>query len=155
RPAWGGGRQALRDLARRLAATTSDRVLVLEWLALILVLGAALRFTGLDWDEGQHLHPDERFLTMVENSLQWPESLGQYWDTAQNPLNPYNHGHGTYVYGLSPVVLAKFLGQVTGHTGYDGVYLAGRAMSAAMDLLCIVLVFAIGRRLYNSRVGLL
>ena len=161
-PAWGGVRQTLRELAQRLAtlgrrvsATTSDRVLVLEWLALIVVLGAVLRFTGLNWDEGQHLHPDERFLTMVENSLQWPTSLGQYWDTAQNPLNPYNYQHGSYVYGLSPVVLAKFLGQVTGRTGYDGVYLAGRAMSAVMDLLCIVLVFAIGRRLYGPRVGLL
>ncbi len=161
-PAWGGVRQTLRQLAQRLAtlgrrvsATTSDRVLVLEWLALIVVLGAVLRFTGLNWDEGQHLHPDERFLTMVENSLQWPTSLGQYWDTAQNPLNPYNYQHGSYVYGLSPVVLAKFLGQVTGRTGYDGVYLAGRAMSAVMDLLCIVLVFAIGRRLYGPRVGLL
>lgn len=130
-PTWGGVRQALGQLARRLAvygrriaASTRDRVLVWEWLALIVVLGAALRFTGLDWDAGQHLHPDERFLTMVENSLQWPSSLGQYWDTAQNPLNPYNYEHGTYVYGLSPVVLAKFLGQVTGYTGYDGVYLA-------------------------------
>jgi YYY domain-containing protein len=161
-PTWGGVRQALGQLARRLAvygrriaASTRDRVLVWEWLALIVVLGAALRFTGLDWDAGQHLHPDERFLTMVENSLQWPSSLGQYWDTAQNPLNPYNYEHGTYVYGLSPVVLAKFLGQVTGYTGYDGVYLAGRAMSATMDLLCVVLAFAIGRRLYGPRVGLL
>ena len=91
KPAWGGVRRTLRDLARRLAATTSDRVLVLEWLALILVLGAVLRFTGLDWDQGQHLHPDERFLTMVENSLQWPESLGQYLSLIHisEPTRPY------------------------------------------------------------------
>jgi YYY domain-containing protein len=110
---------------------------------------------GLDWDEGQHLHPDERFLTMVENALQWPSSLGQYLDTAANPLNPYNQGQGSYVYGLLPVAAAKFLGEATGYTGYSGVYLAGRAMSGTLDLLAVVLVFAIGRRLYGVRVGLL
>ena len=51
---------------------------------------------------------------MVENSLDWPQSLKEYLDTAVNPLNPYNRGHGTYVYGLFPVVMAKFLGQVIG-----------------------------------------
>jgi YYY domain-containing protein len=128
---------------------------MLALLVAILLVAAILRFTGLDWDEHQHLHPDERFLTMVENSLQWPKSLKEYFDTAINPLNPYNHEHGTYVYGLFPVVMAKFIGQLTGKTGYDGVYLAGRAMDAVLDMLCVVLVFLIGRRLYDGRVGLL
>ena len=34
-------------------------------LALILLIGATLRLVALNWDSGQHLHPDERFLTMV------------------------------------------------------------------------------------------
>jgi len=138
-----------------LSRATSDRRASLGVLLLILFVAGVLRFTGLDWDEHQHLHPDERFLTMVENSLTWPKSFKEYFDTSINPLNPYNHGHGTYVYGLAPVVMAKFIGQVVGKTGYDGVYLAGRAMSGVMDMLCIVLVFLIGRRLYDARVGLL
>ncbi len=125
------------------------------FLCLILLFGAILRLTGLDWDAHQHLHPDERFLTMVENSLSWPKSLGEYLDTAKNPLNPYNRGHGSYVYGLLPVILAKFFGQLVGKTGYDGVYLVGRALSAVMDLLSVLMVFLMGRRLYDSRVGLL
>ncbi len=124
-------------------------------LGLILIAGGVLRFTGIDWDEGQHLHPDERFLTMVTDSLRWPTSLAQYFDTASNPLNPYNSGYGSYVYGLSPVIVAKALGELTGYSGYGGVYLAGRAMSGIMDLLSILLVFLIGRRLYDRRVGLL
>ncbi len=139
----------------RLSGARRDGRLTLALLIGILLIGGILRFTGLDWDEGQHLHPDERFLTMVTDSLSWPDSLGQYWDTAANPLNPYNHGYGSYVYGLSPVIVAKALGELTGHTGYGGVYLAGRAMSGIMDLLSILLVFLIGRRLYDRRVGLL
>ncbi len=91
---------------------------------------------------------------MIENSLTWPKSFGEYLNTAVNPLNPYNHGRPFYVYGLFPVVVTKFVGQVVGKTGYDGVYLVGRALSAIMDMLCVVLVFLIGRRLYDTRVGL-
>ena len=39
-------------------------------LLLILLIGAYFRFTGLNWDQGTHLHPDERFLTTVAYSLQ-------------------------------------------------------------------------------------
>jgi hypothetical protein len=152
---WQGLWLYLKGAWARFGRVTSDPAVVAVLLAAILLLAGILRFTGLDWDEHQHLHPDERFLTMVENSLQWPQSFREYLDTAKNPLNPYNKGHGTFVYGLSPLVVAKFLGQISGNTGYDGVYLAGRAMSAGMDMLCIMLVFLIGRRLYDTRVGLL
>jgi YYY domain-containing protein len=123
-------------------------------LALILLLGAALRFTGLDWDEHQHLHPDERFLTMVENSLEWPKSFADYLTSDVNPLNPYNRGHGAYVYGLLPLITAKFVGQVVGKTGYDGIYLVGRALSGVMDLLCVLLVYLTAKRLYGTKPAL-
>ncbi|MHB1355161.1 MAG: DUF2298 domain-containing protein [Anaerolineae bacterium] len=124
-------------------------------LALILLLAGVLRLTGLNWDEGQHLHPDERFLTMVETSLNWPSSLGQYFDTANNPLNPYNTGYGSYVYGLFPLMLTKVAGQITGFTGYGEINLVGRVLSALMDMGCVFFVYLIGRRLYSLRVGLL
>ncbi len=41
-------------------------------LALILLLGAYFRLTGVEWDDNTHLHPDERFLTMVETALSLP-----------------------------------------------------------------------------------
>ncbi|MCD6519087.1 MAG: glycosyltransferase family 39 protein, partial [Anaerolineae bacterium] len=138
-----------------LLRAPDDPLLVWGLLIVVLLLAAALRLTGLDWDEHQHLHPDERFLTMVENSLRWPKSLKEYFDSSVNPLNPYNHGFGTYVYGLFPVIVAKFFGQLTGKVGYDGVYLVGRAMSAVMDMLSILFVFLLGRRLYGPKVGLL
>ncbi|MCG2768639.1 MAG: DUF2298 domain-containing protein, partial [Anaerolineae bacterium] len=121
----------------------------------ILLVGAAYRFVGVSWGESTHLHPDERFLTMVTTSLQWPTGLKEYFDTATSPLNPHNRGHGFYVYGTFPVFLTKFVGGLVGKTGYDGVDIVGRALSAAFDLGGVFLVYLIGRRLYGRREGLL
>ncbi|MDP7260290.1 MAG: hypothetical protein QF376_05365, partial [Anaerolineales bacterium] len=38
-------------------------------LVVVVAAAAYLRFVGLNWDEFQHLHPDERFLTMVETGI--------------------------------------------------------------------------------------
>ncbi|MBC7256336.1 MAG: glycosyltransferase family 39 protein, partial [Chloroflexi bacterium] len=151
---WAAVGRALRQAWQALPRLVEDPVYAALLLAIILIVAGVFRFTGLNWDEGQHLHPDERFLTMVENSLQWPKSWGEYWDTAINPLNPNNHNFGSYVYGLFPVVLTKFMGEMLGMTGYGAVYLVGRALSGVMDLLSILVVFLLGRRLYNARVGL-
>jgi hypothetical protein len=62
-------------------------------LALVLVIAAALRFSGMEWDDQTHLHPDERFLTMVETNIQFPQDGIGYFDTA-DALNPNNVGHG-------------------------------------------------------------
>ena len=43
--------------------------LILFALILVIAGGAYFRFVGINWDDNYHLHPDERFLTMVETSL--------------------------------------------------------------------------------------
>ena len=58
--------------------------------ALVLVAGFVLRMWGINWDQYTKLHPDERFMTMVETDLRVPHSLGQYFDSATSPMNPYN-----------------------------------------------------------------
>jgi len=85
-------------------------------LTLILLVGAVFRFTGIDWDQGHHLHPDERFLTMVETDLKWPASATQYFDEAQSPLNPRNVGHTYFTYGTLVTTLVKGLNILTGKT---------------------------------------
>ncbi len=145
-------------------------------LALILVLlaGAYLRTTGLDWDQGQHLHPDERFLTMVESSIQPrtcllpatpveacpPEekswiSLPDYFDTATSTLNPHNRGHGFFVYGTLPIFIVRYVAEWLGQMGYDQVHIVGRQLSAIADLGTILVLYFIASRLYGRRVGLL
>ncbi|MCJ7825659.1 MAG: DUF2298 domain-containing protein [Anaerolineales bacterium] len=124
---------------------------------LIAVLGLAayLRFTGLNWDSYSHLHPDERFLTMVETSIQPPQSIGEYFNTETSPLNPHNVGHGFFVYGSFPIFLVRYLAEWTGMSGYDEVHLLGRAVSGISDLVAILLIYLIGERLFNRRVGIL
>ena len=106
----------------------------------IIAVGAYLRLVGLDWDEEQHLHPDERFLTMVESSIAPVESLGDYFNTAESSLNPHNRGHGFFVYGTLPIFIVRYVAEWMGETGYGQVYLIGRALSALADLGVIALV---------------
>ena len=55
----------------------------------LLLLGGIFRFQGLAWDAGHHLHPDERFISMVEEKLTVPTSLSAYFDSSRSSLNPW------------------------------------------------------------------
>ncbi|MCX6054935.1 MAG: DUF2298 domain-containing protein [Chloroflexi bacterium] len=125
-------------------------------IVLILLVGAYFRFTGIRWDASYHLHPDERFLTMVATAITPAENLEQYFDTANSPLNPNNRGYTFYVYGTLPLFIVRYIGEWIGQTGYDQINVVGRAVSGAFDLGTIFLVFLIGKKLYNnSKLGLL
>ena len=121
----------------------------------ILVLALAFRTRGLNWDEGQNLHPDERFLTMVSTAIKLPDSQGQYFDTSKSPLNPYNNNFSTFVYGTAPLFFVRLFSELINQTDYGKMVLLGRALSALADVFVLAMVFAIGRRLYGLRVGLL
>ncbi len=144
-----------------------------EWLAPflltgILILGALFRFTGVNWDEDQHLHPDERFLTMVTTALTIPgisDALGMppagcakwggYFDSECSPLNPYNHGYGLFVYGTLPIFVTRLVGDLLDQTGYGQIHIVGRLLSALFDLSTVLIIYFIGRRLYGTRAALL
>jgi YYY domain-containing protein len=124
-------------------------------LVAVIAIGAVLRFSGINWDSQTHMHPDERFLTTVETSITIPNSLAAYFDTQNSPLNPHNTGHGFFVYGTLPIFLVRVLGEWSGEIGYGQIHLIGRAASASFDVLSIFLIYLIGRRLYDRRVGLI
>ena len=117
-------------------------------LGAILVLGASIRLTGVDWDRGSHLHPDERYLSIVADNIDWPSSFGGYFDVEQSPLSPYNTEPGrSYVYGFLPLVATKGVAALTGRDDYAELNLVGRRLSALLDTVSIALVFLIGRLL--------
>ncbi len=138
-----------------LASAATSRRMVPVWLILIMVVGALFRFVGVDWDEGQHLHPDERFITIVTNDITWPEDFDTYFDPVNSPLSPYQRENVNYVYGTFPLFLVKKAAVMLDHNSYDTIYLVGRVFSGIFDLAGILLLFLIGRRLYDDRVALL
>ena len=123
--------------------------------AAVLALGAALRLVGLDWDQGQHQHPDERFLSSVLLQIQPAPNLWTYFDPSRSPLNPFNHDISFFVYGTFPLFLVESLARALGRTGYDEAYLIGRALSALFDLGTVLLVYLLGRRLLGPWPGVL
>ncbi len=116
----------------------------------IMLLGAYFRFTGLNWDDGRHLHPDERFLTMVETSLVWPSSIGEYLNERKSTLNPRNVGYDYFTYGTLPTTIVKGAGILLNKTDYDRINLVGRAVSGILDLGSVLFIFLTGRIIFRD-----
>ncbi len=144
----------------------------------VLLFGGLFRFVGLTWGDWQYLHPDERFLIWVGTDIQpigtpaealgpppnsdnipyraafgdaYPDckTWGGYFDASCSPLNPNNRGHSFYVYGTLPMFLTRYVVQwIYGHTGFNEMTVVGRVFSAIVDFLAVILVYAIGSRVY-------
>ncbi|MCP4544380.1 MAG: phospholipid carrier-dependent glycosyltransferase [Chloroflexi bacterium] len=154
------------------------------FLIAILLVGAYLRFTGLNWDEGQWIHPDEGHMRIITSQIKMPDSLSLYFDTHNSPLNCRNSGH-RYSYGtlplfatrmtaewldrscdedpnpLSSVAALLLVGPSDDTTCRPGTFTGsrsaqvGRALSALAELGTVFLVYLVGRRLYGGNVGVL
>jgi YYY domain-containing protein len=153
-------------------------------LGVILVVAGYLRFTGLNWDEGQYIHPDEGHMRNTLSLISWPDDLSLYFDTHRSPLNVRNREGRRYSYGTLPMFVARAAAEwldgacasdpaplsraaASALIGSDvsecrpgaftGVYNAvvGRTLSALADLGTLVLIYLIGRRLYGELTGLL
>lgn len=125
-------------------------------LILVMLIGAYFRFTGINWGEGQFLHPDERFFVWVTADISPVQSLGEYFNTETSSLNPHNRGHGFYVYGTLPIFMTRYLANaIVENPGWEDINLIGRILSALLDLLTVFVVSLIGRRLFNRKIGVL
>jgi hypothetical protein len=112
-------------------------------LVLILLSGAALRFYGLNWDEGHWLHPDERQIYFVTVGLDWPSSLTEALSPS-SPLNP-----GFFAYGSLPFYLLKLVSVLPARLwpalgNSENLHLIGRSLSAALDIGTIYLTYRLG-----------
>lgn len=112
-------------------------------LASLLLFAFFVRVYGLNWDQNQHFHPDERFLTMVAVAQKFPTSLEQYFDPSQSELNPANVGFPFYVYGTFPVTFVKYVSTIFGKGDYFNLTLMGRGVSAMFDVGIVFFVYAL------------
>ena len=98
----------------------------------------------------RHYHPASR-------------GIGGYFDTRCSPLNPHNAGHGYFVYGTFPLLLAHFGSEIVRAADdaelpffeFQGGHLVWRGFSMIFDVLSILVIFAIGARIHNRWVGLM
>lgn len=113
------------------------------WAALLIA--CVTRLVTVDWDAGQHLHPDERFLTMVTVAMQVPGSWAAYLNAKTSTFNPANLNFGFFVYGLFPLIFVKLVSIATDMNTYMGITQVGRMVSAVFDMGTVVGVYIMGR----------
>jgi 4-amino-4-deoxy-L-arabinose transferase-like glycosyltransferase len=77
---------------------------------LILLMAGVLRFSGLNWDLAQWIHPDEGHMRAVTGAVSWPADLGDYFDTRASSLNPRNNDQ-VYSYGTLPLFATRALAE--------------------------------------------
>jgi len=128
---------------------------VIRWRPLALFglafLGLVLRLYGLDWDQGNNFHPDERQILFHVIQLSWPSSVAQFFNAATSPLNPH-----FFAYGSFPLYLLAAAGTILSHispalTSFASLTLTGRALNALFDAGTILLTGWLGLLLTNDR----
>lgn len=131
--------------------------LLVPILFLVVLVGSVFfRVRGIFWGEYMFLHPDERFLIWVGASLDTVDSIGSYFNTHISSLNPHNRGHGFFVYGDFPVILTRYVTEgIFDFVGWNEITQVGRVLSSIFDLGSVILLFFIGKKLFNQWVGLL
>src|SRR3989344_1518967 len=124
--------------------TNQEKILLI----LIVLLGAFFRLYGLNWDQNQHLHPDERAIVMFSLPLHFPSSVSAFL-SINSPLNPH-----FFAYGSLPLYLLKAVGTLVSifypqATSYDQINLIGRFISVIFDMGILALIFLMGRKLFS------
>lgn len=112
----------------------------------IIFVGAFLRFYNLDWGGTFYFHPDERNIASSVSQLSFP-----------NQMNPH-----FFAYGSFPIYLIYFTGTLINllsnfsagwQLSFSQAILISRFYSAVFSLLLIPLLYLIGRKLKNQKLG--
>lgn len=153
------GRQFLETLvggfrrwAEDTAVATCCSKSIIRWRPLaalfgLALLGLTLRLYGLDWDQGNSFHPDERQILFHVTALAWPNSIAQFLDPVNSPLNPHFFAYGSfplYLLALLSSTLTRFFPTLG---TFAHLALIGRVLSAIFDSGTILLTGWLGLRL--------
>lgn len=124
-------------------------------LYLIVLLGFSLRIFGINWDNGYHMHPDERAIILTVVGLDYPTTASEFV-SSESPWNPK-----FFAYGSFPFYLLRIAGDTAGFTidikfaEYDSINIVGRFLSAIFDTGTIIIVFLIAKNLRGRKAGLI
>lgn len=115
-------------------------------LFLILFSGLFFRCFNLNWDDGHFLHPDERLYVNASN-ITIPSSFNSFFSSS-SPLNPH-----MFYYGTFPLYLYK-IASILFYPSQDFLFVS-RLVSALFSTATIFFIFLSGKKLFNTKVGLL
>ena len=139
---------------------SDDRTLAIVAVLLLVAIGTGMRFRHLDWDGWQQLHPDERGIWYVAQTIQLPANLIDAFEIRHSTLNPFRTSSGarrSFPYGHLPlyatVLTAEVLSAVTGMNHPVAVLHAGRIVAASADSLTILIVALLGREIGGRWAG--
>ena len=145
-------------------------------LLLILITALALRLYGINWDQGNLFHPDERSIYMrvdcmyrllteapgfqactrdvpftnIEPGFPSPVT---FLDADRSPLNPHWFPLGSMIIYLLLIIKLALAPIVT--MDLADLALAGRTLTALADVGTVAMVYLLGRRLFGRGAGLL
>src|SRR5271169_5213818 len=118
-----------------------------RWLLVaVAAFAIVIRLVGLNFDQNHFFHPDERAIGDAILKLSFHPLQ----------LNPHFFAYGSLPFYLTKA-LSSLLAAVSGREwfdSYDGVVHVGRFLSALAGALTVLLVAAVGRRLYGQKAGL-
>lgn len=160
----------------------------------VLITAAVFRLTALDWDAYRHFHPDERYISWVATTIEWPSSWSTAFVPHQSSFNPFYwppdgdspgisvpqdeqrafaYGHVPLYLGVAAARLADWVApwlaprlpaswlltsdilNAFGFVEYLHLTAVARALTALVDVGTVLLVYVLGRRLYDASVALL
>ena len=143
----------------------------------ILIVALGLRLYGIDWDQGHFFHPDERSFYLRADCMydvlteapgfqngdcirSNPEmepgfpGLKTFFDADKSPLNPHWFPLGSILIYL--LVIARFIFEPFFDMGsLLKMAYVGRSIMAVADVGTVFMVYLLGKRLWDRRVGLL
>lgn len=114
-------------------------------LAAVLAVALGVRLFGVNWDNGANFHPDERRIAEAVTGMSFRPLQ----------LNPH-----FFAYGSLPLYVTRTVCSLAALAdpwwgGYDGAIRVGRLLGAMWGTLGVLLVFLLGRLLFDRAVGLL
>ena len=139
-----------------------------------MVVAAALRLHGIDWDSGFGFHPDERSFYLRADCMydvltnasgharclfEYPStepgipSIGVFLDPERSPLNPHWFPLGSVL--IYVLVGIRWVIELFADVSAMDLRFAGRALAAMADVGSVFVVYLLGARMFNRRVGLL
>lgn len=108
---------------------------------LILIVAFIIRFYGMNWDNGFHLHPDERMILMVANQIHFFDKL-----------NPHFFNYGSLpIYLLKSIAQAIDLFFASTIATYQGLLNLGRTLSVIFDVATTFIIYRIASHLFKKK----